>query len=370
MAKRVIIAGATGFLGRSLCRALQGDYELIALSRDAVRATGALGPCVRVMEWDARTAGVWAREIQGAQAIINLAGENLAAGRWTPARKSSILQSRTSSAGAIVDAVGGARFRPAVVIQASGVGYYGSRGDELLDEDATMGGGFLADVCRRMESVAAQVERSGVRCVVLRSGLVLDRAGGVLPRFVMPYRFFIGGSVGNGRQWLSWISLEDEVRAIRFLIENPTLTGAFNLTAPNPVTMRQFSHTLGQVLRRPAWTVVPAFVLRLALGSMAEETLLASQKTVPRRLREAGFTFRHPELSTALVQVSPFLRGSLRKKKSRPPCRKLGQQGCIRKIPRSQLQGGRTWNVPHRSRRCYGNCAAFLRNRASRFSYP
>jgi uncharacterized protein (TIGR01777 family) len=213
------------------------------------------------------------------------------------------MQSRTYSASAIVDAVSGAKVKPAVVIQASAVGYYGSRGDELLDEDSGVGGGLLADVCRRTESMAARVERAGVRYVALRSGLVLGREGGALPRFMTPYRFYLGGTLGNGRQWFSWISLEDEIRAIRFLMESSSLKGAFNLTSQNPVTLGQFNRTLGQVLRKPAWTTVPAFVLRLVFGQMADEVLLASQKAIPKRLLEAGFTFKYPELRAALEAI-------------------------------------------------------------------
>ncbi len=303
MAKRVIIAGATGFLGRALCRVLHGDHEVIALSRDALRAGHTIGEWAKVMEWDARTAGTWAGQVEGAHAVINLAGENLAAGRWTQTRKASIVQSRTNGASAIVDAVSVAKLKPAVVIQASAVGYYGSRGDELLDEDSGTGSGFLADVCRRAEAVAARVERLGVRYVATRSGLVLGQEGGVLPRFLLPFRFLVGGTLGSGRQWLSWISLEDEIRAIRFLMESANLKGAFNLTAPNPVTMRELSRILGQVLGRPAWTVVPAFTLRLVFGEMAVETVWASQKAVPKRLLKAGFTFRYPELQAALEAI-------------------------------------------------------------------
>jgi uncharacterized protein (TIGR01777 family) len=303
MAKRVIICGATGFIGRALCRTLYGDYEIIALSRDALRAGSEIGQWAEITEWDARTAGSWAGQVEGTHAIVNLAGENLAAGPWTQSRRASIVQSRTNSAGAIVDAVSGAKVKPAVVIQASAVGFYGLRGDELLTEEAGVGTGFLADVCRRTETTAVRVERSGVRYVAIRSGLVLAREGGALPRFMLPYRFFLGGALGNGRQWLSWIGLEDEIRAIRFLLENQNLRGAFNLAAPNPVTMSQFSRTLGRVLRRPAWTKVPAFALRLVFGKMADEVLLASQKAVPKRLLEAGFTFRHPQLQDALEAI-------------------------------------------------------------------
>jgi uncharacterized protein (TIGR01777 family) len=303
MAKRVIISGAAGFIGRALCRAIGNDYEVVALSRDATRSAGVIGEYAKTLEWDARTASVWTRQVEGAYAIINLAGENLAGGRWTQAKKADIMQSRTNSASAIVDAVSGAKNKPAVVIQASAVGYYGSRGDEQLTEDSSLGSGFLADVCRRTESMAARVERSGVRCAAIRSGLVLAREGGALPRFMKPFRFFLGGTLGSGRQWVSWISLEDEIRAIRFLLEKPDLKGPFNLTTPNPVTMRQFSRTLGQVLQQPAWTTVPAFVLRLALGQMADEALLASQKAVPKRLLDAGFAFEHAQLQAALEAI-------------------------------------------------------------------
>ncbi len=306
MATRVIIAGATGFIGRALCRAWRGDYELIALSRDAVRAGRILGEDAKAVEWDARTASSWARYLEGAHAILNLAGEDIGSGRWTQPKRDSIMQSRTNSASAVVDAVAGARNKPGVVIQASAVGYYGSRGDELLDEYSTPGNGFLAEVERKVESIVARVERSGVRYVATRSGLVLGRQGGALPHLMAPFRFYVGGYVGNGRQWVSWISLQDEMRALRFLMDNANLKGTFNLTSPNPVTMREFVRTLGRVLHRPAWTVLPGFAARLMFGQVADEVLLASQKVIPRRLRDAGFSFRDPHLPAALDAI---LRG-------------------------------------------------------------
>jgi uncharacterized protein (TIGR01777 family) len=303
MAKRIIITGATGFIGQALCRELRGDYEIVALSRDATRAAGILGQCARVLEWDARTASAWAAPVEGAHAIINLAGENIAQGRWTQARMDSLMESRTNGASAIVDAVAGARNKPSVVIHGSAVGYYGSRGDEILSEDSRLGGTFLADVCRRAESTLAKVEKGGVRYVAVRSGVVLGLHGGALPRLMMPFRFFLGGHVGSGKQWLSWISLADEVRAIRFLMENPNLKGAFNLTAPHPVTMKQFVRTLGRILHKPAWTMMPGFAARLAMGRMADEVLLASQRVIPKRLTEAGFEFRYAELEDALAAI-------------------------------------------------------------------
>ncbi len=303
MTARVIISGATGFIGRALCRELHADYELVALSRDATKAAVSVGELAKVVEWDARTTSGWARYVEGAHAIVNLAGENIASGRWTQARRDSIVQSRTSSANAILDAIRGARKKPAVVVQGSATGYYGSRGDEVLDENSELGQGFLADVCRKAESIAARVEGEGTRCVVIRTGLVLGREGGILAKFMTPFKFCVGGHVGSGRQWISWIGLDDEIRAIRFLLENGQAIGAFNLTAPNPVTMKQFARTLGRVLRRPAWTFVPGVAARLALGRMADETVLASQRVVPNRLLEAGFEFRHPDLQDALETI-------------------------------------------------------------------
>ncbi len=300
---RVIISGATGFIGQALCRELHGDYEVVALTRDARRAATTVRQCAKIVEWDARTTSGWASQVEGACAIINLAGESLAQGRWTPSQKMSILQSRTNSANAIADAVEGARNKPGVVIQASGVGYYGSRGNETLTEDSPPGEGFLAEVCRKTEVVAARVSRHNVRHVELRTGIVLGPEGGMLPRIMRPFRFFLGGRVGSGNQWVSWISLQDDMRAIRFLIENQSLQGPFNLTSPRPVTMKEFSRTLGQVLRRPAWTALPAFAARLAFGEMADELLLASQQAIPKRLQEAGFKFNDVDLKTALEAI-------------------------------------------------------------------
>jgi uncharacterized protein (TIGR01777 family) len=297
---RVIIAGATGFIGQALCRELHGDYEPIALTRDARRAGAIVKDYAKIVEWDARTTSGWAKQVEGAYAIINLAGESLAEGRWTPSTKMSILQSRTNSANAIADAVEGAKNKPGVVIQASAVGYYGSRGNETLTEDSPPGEGFLAEVCRKTEVIAARVGRQSVRRVQLRTGMVLGQEGGPLPRLMRPFRFFLGGWVGRGSQWVSWISLQDEIRAIRFLMENQSLQGPFNLTSPRPVTMREFTRILGRVLRRPAWTMLPAFAARLMFGEMADEVLLASQQAIPKRLLEAGFKFSHVDLRTAL----------------------------------------------------------------------
>ena len=297
---RVVITGATGFIGRALCGALHRDYEIVALSRNIDVARKSIGDLAKVMRWDAKTAAGWAAEADGALAIINLAGENVASGRWNKARKSRILQSRLDATSAIIEAIKQLKNKPKVVIQASAIGWYGPRSDEQLDEDSTPGKGFLANVCRDIESAAEEIEGLGVRCVVIRTGIVLGRDGGALAKLITPFRFYLGGHLGNGRQWFSWIHLEDEVAAIKFLLENEHLKGVFNLTAPQPVTMKEFCKILGKVLHRPVWLNVPGFAVRLAFGEMADEMLLSGQRVLPNRLLDTGFDFQYANVEQAL----------------------------------------------------------------------
>ncbi len=297
--RRIVIAGATGFIGQALCRKLHPDYELIALSR---RKAG-LEKLAQVVQWDAKTIGQWAETIDGAFAVINLSGENIGEGRWTSGKKERILHSRLDSSMALLEAIKRASEKPKVAVIASAIGFYGSRGDEQLDEDSSVGSGFLADVCRQVESAADQIEAGGVRCVVIRSGMVLGSEGGVLAKLVQLFRSYLGGYVGSGRQWSSWISLDDETSAIKFLIENDNLRGVFNLTAPQPVTMREFCMTLGAVLKRPSWVSVPSFFVRTAFGEIADELFLASQRVLPKQLSRAGFKFKYPDLRSALENI-------------------------------------------------------------------
>lgn len=300
---RAVITGASGFIGRALCERLRGDYEIVALSRNAEQAAKSPAGAARVVTWDGRTLGDWIREVDGAAAVVNLAGENVASGRWTTSKKERILRSRIDCTRALVEAIKRVDNRPGVMIQASAVGYYGARGDELLDEGSSEGSSFLVEVCRESEGVGGEVETLGVRYVVVRTGVVLGAGGGALAKMMQPFRFYLGGHLGSGRQWLSWISLDDEVAAIEFLIKNRQLKGAFNLTSPQPVTMREFSRTLGRVLGRPAWVNVPGFVIRLLLGEMANEMLLRGQRVMPRRLREAGFEFKYEDLERAMTAI-------------------------------------------------------------------
>jgi uncharacterized protein (TIGR01777 family) len=301
---RVIISGATGFIGRSLTSSLaQAGYEVVVLTRNPGKATGLFGERIRTAGWDGRTSSGWLELASGALAIINLAGENIGAGRWTPKKKGAIVRSRRDAGHAVVDAIRQARAKPKVLIQASAVGYYGSRAGEELDESSPSGGGFLAGLAQEWEGSTAEAENLGVRRVVVRSGLVLDAEGGVLPRFLRQFRFFAGGPLGSGRQWLSWIHRQDEVAAIRFLLEREDLARVFNLAAPQPLTMKEFARTLGREMHRPALFRIPAVVLRLFLGEMAEETILVGQRVVPRALLRAGFEFRYPRLEGALREI-------------------------------------------------------------------
>jgi uncharacterized protein (TIGR01777 family) len=307
---RIVITGATGFIGRALCKELHKNYEVVALSRDSNRAAKSIGEWAKVIEWDGRTSGSWIQQADGALAIINLAGENVASGRWNKLRKASILHSRLDSTRAVIESVKQANKKPMVVIQSSAIGYYGSRGVEKLDENSSFGKGFLADVCRNTEIVANQIESLDVRCVIVRTGVVLGNGGGALPRIMQPFWFFLGGHPGSGRQWFSWISLDDEVAAIKFLIENDNLKGVFNLTAPKPITMKRFCRKLGWSIKRPSWLFFPGFMMRLALGEMADEVLLSGQRVQPKRLLEAGFEFKHVEVKKALKDIKSQRRKS------------------------------------------------------------
>jgi len=289
---RIIITGGTGLIGRALAADLAGDgHEVIVLSRAPERAAG-LPTGVRAERWDARTAEGWGALADGADAIVNLAGESIAgkgfitSRRWTAERKRRIRDSRLNAGRAVVQTVELASNKPRVVIQASGVGYYGPRGDEELTEEASPGQDFLARTAIEWEASTAPVEPLGVR-----------RA--IFPFMLLPFQLFVGGSVGSGRQWLPWIHIADEVRAIRFLIENEAASGPFNLVAPHLLTNAEFNQVLGRVMRRPAFMRVPAFALRLLLGEISI-TLLEGQKAIPRRLQELGFTFRFPETEAAL----------------------------------------------------------------------
>jgi uncharacterized protein len=286
---KVVIGGANGLIGSGLLRALRarGD-EVIALVRNP-RGTGEL-------KWDGRS--VPAGALDGADAAVNLAGASVAGQRWSDAYKKEILRSRVESTRAFVEAMRGSRAKPRVFVSASAVGAYGGRGDEELTEESAPGDDFLAGVCKAWEAEAVRAEELGVRTVLLRTGVVLARNGGALKQMLPPFKAFVGGPIGNGRQWMPWIHIADEVGLILWAI-SAGVRGPLNAVAPGPVRMKEFAQTLGRVLHRPALFSVPAPVLRLALGEMAD-VLLDGQRARPRKALEGGYRFRFPELEPAL----------------------------------------------------------------------
>lgn len=299
---KVIVIGGTGFVGRALVDTLLCEgSEVVVLTRQTDFPPAREG--LRFVPWDlARVGGSWESEFEGADAVINLAGEPIAGKRWTPAQKQELLESRIRSVQAVHKAVSDAASPPAVVINASAVGFYGARGDECLDELSPAGEGFLPDLCRRWEECVQRIEGLGVRTVRLRIGIVLETGGGALGKMLFPFRLGLGGPLGSGRQWMSWIHRSDLIGLILFLLENETIRGVVNATAPNPVTMAEFSGTLGSVLGRPAFFPVPGFVLHLLLGEMAD-MLLTGQRVQPRVAEAKGFSFRFPELRAALESI-------------------------------------------------------------------
>jgi uncharacterized protein (TIGR01777 family) len=299
---RVLITGGSGLIGRLLAANLaQGGSKVIILSRQPERVVG-LPVGVVVKQWDGRTTEGWGSQVNSTDAIINLAGENISTGRWTSERKHAILQSRLNAGRAIVEAVKMATRKPRVAIQASGVGYYGPCGDEEITEEMQPGHDFLARLAVDWEASTAPLETLGVRRVIIRTGVVLSTAGGALPRMLMPFRFFATSRLGNGRQWFPWIHIADEVGAIRFLMENDSASGTFNLAAPNPLTNAEFSCLVGQCLRRPILIPIPAFALRLLFGEMAT-AVLDGQRAIPKRLLQLGFNFQFPEAGHALKEL-------------------------------------------------------------------
>ncbi len=301
---RVLITGATGFIGRALTECLLlHSHEVVALTRNLKSAKKLFDPQVLTVEWDGKSTTGWQTHADKTDAIVNLAGRNIGKSLWTKSVKENLLQSRLDAGLAVSNAIKDAKQKPQVLVQASAIGYYGSREDEELTEDSSMGEGFLAALTKEWENSSKDIEELGVRRVCIRTGLVLGLGGGVLPKMMLPFRFFAGGPAGSGRQWLSWIHLEDEVNSILRILEEDQYSGIYNLTAPNPVTMGEFCKHLGKAMRRPSWLPVPAFILKTILREMADETILTSQKGYPKRLLAAGFSFQYGEVSKALESI-------------------------------------------------------------------
>ncbi len=299
----VTITGGTGLIGQALAKSLLADnHRVTILTRSPQRTLPHLAGA-KLVGWDGRTANGWGHLANEIDAIVNLAGAGIADQRWTPARKRLILESRVSAGHALQSAIERAAKKPAVLIQASAVGFYGADTDNTrITEDALAGSDFLARVCVDWEASTASAELLGVRRAVIRTGVVLAAAGGALPRMALPFRFFAGGRIGSGRQWTPWIHIADEIAAIRFLLENDAASGIFNLTAPNPVTNAELSRALGRAMHRPALFPVPSIALQLVFSEMAS-VLLGGQRAVPDRLLSFGFQFQFTEIDSALQDL-------------------------------------------------------------------
>ena len=290
---KVAVTGSHGLIGRAVVRALaaRGD-EVVPLVRSKPRS----GEVV----WDPQAGTIDAQGLEGVDAVVHLAGEGIGDRRWTPTHKARVLDSRVRGTTLIAETIAGLSKKPDVLVSASAIGFYGDRADEILTEESAKGDDFLAHVVDQWETSTSPAEDAGIRVVKIRTGLVLSEEGGILPKMMLPLRFFVGGRLGSGRQYMSWIAIDDQVGAILHLLGSD-VSGPVDLTSPNPVTNAEFTKTLAEVMRRPAFLAVPAFALKLALGSeMAKETVLVSQRALPARLESSGYAFRHPELLGAL----------------------------------------------------------------------
>jgi len=311
---RIVVAGGTGLIGTALVRRLVAEgHEIDLLTRRLPVHAGLLPVGVRATVWDAKNVGSWSSVIDGADAVINLAGESIGSRRWTSSQKAKVVGSRVNATGAIVAAMKESPRPPATLINGSAIGFYGHVTSGDVIEEAPRGAGFLAVTTEQWEIEALRAREYGTRVVVLRTGLVLAPGGGALQRMLVPFRLCVGGTLGSGLQWVSWVHREDVVGAILHCLLTPGLSGPVNVVAPDPHTMKQFCAALGTTIRRPSWLPVPAFALRLALGEMSE-VVLSGQRVVPLRLQQSGYRFRYPLLAGALSEVvggkkmTPFKR--------------------------------------------------------------
>jgi len=295
---KILMTGSSGLVGTALRPALATTgHQVFRL----VRSRDGLDEDTRY--WNPDAGEVNASDLEGFDAVIHLAGDNIADGRWSAVKKQRIRDSRVKSTRLLCDTLARLRQPPKVLLSASGIGIYGQSGDEWVDEASPAGAGFLAGVCREWEAATQPTEQKGIRVVRLRFGLVLSTEGGALAKMLLPFKLGLGGVVGGGQQWWSWISINDVTGIIQFLLEQDSICGPVNMVAPQPVTNREFTRSLGRVLHRPTLFPLPAFVARLALGEMADETLLASTRARPARLLAASYSFRHHELGAALQHL-------------------------------------------------------------------
>jgi uncharacterized protein (TIGR01777 family) len=294
---KIIVTGASGLIGSSLVPSLLGrGHEVTQLVRR--RSKGASGG-VREVEWQPERGEIDAASLEGHDAAVHLAGENIAAGRWTDERKRRIRDSRVQGTKLLAETLAKLNARPRTFVSASAIGYYGDRGAETLTEASAAGTGFLPDVCREWEAATEAASAAGIRTILLRFGVILSTEGGALAKMLLPFKLGVGGNVGSGKQFYSWIALDDVIEIIHFALANDALSGALNVVAPEPATNAEFTKSLGRALNRLTIFPAPAFGLRLAFGEMADALLLASERVLPERLQAAGYKFKYPSLDGA-----------------------------------------------------------------------
>lgn len=302
----IVVSGGTGFIGRPLCESLlRAGHRITLLTRRKAGASRLFGPTVTAVEWNGCDQGEWAHQLEGADVVINLTGAPIADARWTESRKRLLIESRMRPTRVLVQACSRLAVKPRVFINASGIGYYGPHGDQIVDESGEPGTGFLADLCVQWETAARDAASHGMRVVCMRTGMVLEGDGGALPRMALPYRFYLGGPVMPGTQWVSWIHRDDVVGLIIWAFTNATVSGPVNAVAPNPVPMADFCRTLGRVLQRPSCVPVPEVVLKVALGELSS-VMTTGQRVAPLIATQAGYQFHYPFLEGALRAI--FIR--------------------------------------------------------------
>ncbi|HEY9644342.1 MAG TPA: TIGR01777 family oxidoreductase [Coleofasciculaceae cyanobacterium] len=303
---KIAVTGATGFVGSRLVERLQQEgHQIVVLSRSAGHAQRVFPAStfsnVEIVGYAPLESGDWQQKISGCDGVVNLAGAPIAEGRWTPERKQEILDSRATATQKIVEAIAQAHPKPAVLVNSSAIGYYGTSETTAFDETSAPGNDFLAQVCQAWEAEAQKVKDSGTRLVILRTGIVLGM-GGVIAKMLLPFRLFAGGPLGSGRQWFSWIHREDLVNLILDALTHPEMAGVFNATAPNPVRMAEFTQTLGQLMNRPSWLPVPDFALEALLGEAAQ-VVLEGQQVLPKQTLNLGYQYQYSTVKQALEEV-------------------------------------------------------------------
>ena len=300
---KIVITGGTGFIGRALCTTLlQGGHRVTVLTRQRGQVDHRPELPIQAVEWNARDSGPWEQVLEGADAVINLAGAPIADVRWTDKRKQLLTDSRVLTTRLLVRALSRSSSKPVTFISASGIGYYGASDDRRLDEGAMRGQGFLADLCLAWEAEALRAAEVGTRVIILRTGMVLEQDGGALPKMLLPFGLFAGGPIMPGSQWVSWIHRLDHIGLVQWALTTEAVSGPINAVAPEPVTMKTFCEVLGRVLHRPSWLPVPRFALNILLGELG--TLMTTgQRVIPAKAMAGGYRFQYPTLEQALRDV-------------------------------------------------------------------